>query len=1687
MASFHTMDRIYFHDRNVYIDLPTDLTQDGKNICLTFVDSALSSADIDLEKKRILTSIPLTSKPSIAPLSILSTLLTFVPGPWPVFDVQCCFARLWKHLPEDIKAGRQSRETDFADHVQQQVMSTYANLLDLLPGTTGPALKDSHSQATLTHDRLATFVHNFRLPDLCTGPSQTKIALALPNGPLLGLAILATTTYYTACPLSTASAAEQFRSDLAQSEASVVFVTRPDIKRLGLDSHWITNTGVKVVVLQQEPDMTFSMQCVEDVDRTAPDIDFHRPTPNGPNDIALMLFTSGTSGTKKTVPITLHSLVSGVSFVIESWGLMQDDVCLNMMPLFHVGGSTICCAAFDANSFWDIVEDHSPTWYYASPTMHQMILETSQYRQDALEKSNMRLICNAAGGLLPSLACNLRDTFGCTVLPSYGMTECMPISSPPLDYKLDRSGTSGVSVGPDLGILDEKDIALPSGVIGEIAVRGAPLFAGYLKSNGSMDRSSFTGSNWFRTGDMGYLDDDGYLFVTGRSKEVINRGGELISPFEVEEAVLSASQTSGSLIEGRISAVLAFSMPHDVLQEVVGLVIVTPVGARKVCIKTVQDAVKESLSQVKWPQVLVFMDDLPKNNNKILRIKLAQRMNMPDLSDDVLLADRHFHAVCPPPNTPLSEKIAQSPCTSDLDTLARELFKVAGANYDVYVRPSVIDGYSEGVLAPAMDSPPDLQYPSTFDARTLLLGKLDDLDMPNAVHLLEYELPVDAAGDIDHFELDCMIKDTSDAGSTKSDMSTMESRIATLFAQILACPLSKLGRDSDFFEMGGDSLRAGRLLSELRRESKTRIPVDLLFTCGQISAIAKYIEKATGAGDGKEPVLIRKADSQPVIKRRCSSTNPFLLLVQLIPIVLVYPMKRALTWTIFMYLLAESQFWPTTPYLAGRIFNLIVSMAIGRMVTFLIAPLLAIFSKWILIGRYREGLYPMWGLYHTRWWLVQKIIAISGKGHFGMSNPGLVLYYCLLGAKIGKNVTIAKAATLGEYDLLEIGDGASLDKCIFRAFAAEKDTAMYLARTTIGNNASVGVNSIVAPGTKVPHSVCIGPNSSSWETQDADESNRDLLASKVPAANFFLDLIISYPLLAFVNLVRSGPWIGGLVPIVMLEPKPSPDHVLAIIHWFAEPYRIGFHYLALVLHACCGPMAWFVAVFLVKKLLDATLGKQQPGAVTGRNQLYKLRQSILRHLIPMPQFHKLIDLFGAHYEVTSKIYRAFGAKVGQRVYWPGTGPAVQDFDLLDIGDDVVFGSRSYIQTSDGYGSHTVKVGNGAMISDRVVLLPGTTVGDKTVLGSGALSRRDKSYEPGTVWVGSRGGEAVCLSDPRKQSTVTDIKSNLEKGLTVVATVELDSSDLDTSPSTPAKGSQTATTTLPVEAPTPTTPFGRAFYLRQAPYHVLRLPSIVLYSSLITTFTAFYWNVATTTSVQILSFLLPYFGSLVLPTDAYRPLLIYALFTLSISILQTFLAVLALAIVIGAKWALLGRRKAGNYDWDKSSYCQRWQVFLTIERIRRQCYGGQGVLSLLTGTHYMVLYFRALGAKIGRDTALFASGSPSCLFTEPDLLTLGDRVVVDDASLVGHINSRGVFDLNELHVGAGSVLRSGSRLLSGAKMGKGSVLMEHTLVMAGDEVEEGTTRQGWPGEEWEGERMPTLGKDGSVRGEEEEKA
>ena len=280
------------------------------------------------------------------------------------------------------------------------------------------------------------------------------------------------------------------------------------------------------------------------------------------------------------------------------------------------------------------------------------------------------------------------------------------------------------------------------------------------------------------------------------------------------------------------------------------------------------------------------------------------------------------------------------------------------------------------------------------------------------------------------------------------------------------------------------------------------------------------------------------------------------------------------------------------------------------------------------------------------------------------------------------------------------------------------------------------------------------------------------------------------------------------------------------------------------------------------------IGKSKHQNADQRTQKDDFRRDLMKALVPGGSLHRVMKLFGSHYGFTSMAFRAMGGTAGKRIYWPGTAPSVQDFDLVDIGNDVVFGSRSHIVTTDSLGSSPVKAQHGAMIADRVVLSPGTTVGSRSILGSGALTRRGQTCDEDTVWVGSKNGGAICFSSNTKPTK----QSSASSSYFIFAD--------ETSKEAISKSSSAGETVI-------STPFGRAFYEHKAPYHVLGQGTIFLYSTFITIFVQLYWNTGTVSTV-ILSNIIkraPLFHP-----RLYRPLLIY---TFSVAILSSLIAILSL--------------------------------------------------------------------------------------------------------------------------------------------------------------------------------------------------
>ena len=277
----------------------------------------------------------------------------------------------------------------------------------------------------------------------------------------------------------------------------------------------------------------------------------------------------------------------------------------------------------------------------------------------------------------------------------------------------------------------------------------------------------------------------------------------------------------------------------------------------------------------------------------------------------------------------------------------------------------------------------------------------------------------------------------------------------------------------------------------------------------------------------------------------------------------------------------------------------------------------------------------------------------------------------------------------------------------------------------------------------------------------------------------------------------------------------------------------------------------------------------------------------------------------------------------------------------------------------------------------------------------------------------------------------------------------------------------------------TTPFGKAFYAKEAPFFIFPYTLIVVISATMAVLSAMYWSISAAASAQVLRQLQIHLRHLELFAPRwYRCGILYALIALCFMVALTVQGIISFLWVIATKWILMGRRTPGRYDWDQSSYCQRWQLHLIFSRLMFDGFGNGGVLAPLTGSAYIVWYFRALGATIGENCGLWVGGNPG-LMTEPDLveviifgilyspkcltvdLQIGDDVNLDDCSVVAHLNSRGRFSLNRLKIGNQCAMRSGSRLLSGASMEDKSMLCEHTLLTSGDVADSGVVYAGWP--------------------------
>jgi acyl-CoA synthetase (AMP-forming)/AMP-acid ligase II len=447
-----------------------------------------------------------------------------------------------------------------------------------------------------------------------------RVAIVLPNGPEAAIAFLAVAACATAAPLNPAYREEEFRFYLDDLRAKAL-ITLPDDAQA---AHSAAGSEVRRLALTG-PVGAFTLQCDGSFPEPA------APHFAEPDDVALVLHTSGTTARPKIVPLTQQNLVVSAGNIMRSLALTPEDRCLNVMPLFHIhglmaallaslgaGASVVTSPGFDAFRFFGWLEETQPTWYTAVPTMHQLVLSRAARQQETVSRTKLRFIRSSSASLPPTVMADLEKTFGCPVIEAYGMTEAShQMATNPLPPGDRKTGSVGRGAGVDVAIMDDEGSLLDATQIGEVVIKGGNVTLGY-ENNPAANESSFT-DGWFRTGDQGYLDKDGYLYLTGRIKEIINRGGEKVSPREVDEVLLQ---------HPAVAQAVAFGMPHERLGEEVAAAVVLREGA-SADERALREHASEHLADFKVPKTIVILEDIPKGaTGKVQRIGLAEKLGL---------------------------------------------------------------------------------------------------------------------------------------------------------------------------------------------------------------------------------------------------------------------------------------------------------------------------------------------------------------------------------------------------------------------------------------------------------------------------------------------------------------------------------------------------------------------------------------------------------------------------------------------------------------------------------------------------------------------------------------------------------------------------------------------------------------------------------------------------------------------------------------------------------------------------------------------------------------------------------------------------------------------------------------------------------------------------------------------------
>jgi oxalate---CoA ligase len=452
-----------------------------------------------------------------------------------------------------------------------------------------------------------------------------RVAIVTPNGPNAASSFLAIAAGATTAPLNPAYRADEYEFYFSDLNAKALVI------EAGFDNPAIAvaqKLGVPIIDLVPTVGAAggFTLEPRGAMTGKAVTTGF-----SSPDDIALVLHTSGTTSRPKIVPLASANICASARHIGATLRLTPEDRCLNIMPLFHIhglmaavlsslaaGASVVCTPGFNALKFFVWLDEVKPTWYTAVPTMHQGILLRAARNEEIIARAKLRFIRSSSSSLPPSVLAELEAVFHCPVIESYGMTEAAhQMASNPLPPAARKPGSVGIAAGPEISIMDEVGNLLPPGEIGEVVIRGPNVTRGY-DNNPKANAGAFT-NGWFRTGDQGVIDGEGYLSLTGRLKELINRGGEKISPREVDEILLD---------HDAVEQALTFALPHDMLGEDVAAAVVLREG-KEAGERELRDFCAKRLADFKVPRKIVFLKEIPKGaTGKLMRIGLAEKLGL---------------------------------------------------------------------------------------------------------------------------------------------------------------------------------------------------------------------------------------------------------------------------------------------------------------------------------------------------------------------------------------------------------------------------------------------------------------------------------------------------------------------------------------------------------------------------------------------------------------------------------------------------------------------------------------------------------------------------------------------------------------------------------------------------------------------------------------------------------------------------------------------------------------------------------------------------------------------------------------------------------------------------------------------------------------------------------------------------